>query len=53
MTHIDFTDIEVKEFHLKIMNNIRRIRKGKSITQLDLALTIAPIQMLPLLATNR
>ena len=40
MTHIDFTDKEVKEFHQKIINNIRRIRKEKNITQLDLALTI-------------
>jgi len=40
MTHIDFTDKEVKEFHQKIINNIKRIRKEKGITQLDLALTI-------------
>jgi transcriptional regulator with XRE-family HTH domain len=40
MTHIDFTDKEVKEFHQKIINNIRHIRKEKGITQLDLALTI-------------
>ena len=40
MTHIDFTDKEVKEFHQKIIDNIRHIRKEKGITQLDLALTI-------------
>jgi len=40
MTHIDFTDKEVKEFHQKIISNIKRIRKEKRITQLDLALTI-------------
>jgi transcriptional regulator with XRE-family HTH domain len=40
MDHIEFSDTEVKDFHLKIMDNIRRIRKEKSITQLDLALTI-------------
>ena len=40
MTHIDFTDKEVKEFHQKIINNIKYIRKEKGITQLDLALTI-------------
>jgi len=40
MTHIDFTDKEVKEFHQKIINNIKRIRKEKGVTQLDLALTI-------------
>jgi transcriptional regulator with XRE-family HTH domain len=40
MTHIDFTDKEVKKFHQKIINNIRHIRKEKGITQLDLALTI-------------
>ena len=40
MNHIEFSDREVKDFYLKIMNNIRRIRKEKGITQLDLALTI-------------
>ena len=40
MTHIDFTNNEVKEFHQRIISNIKRIRKEKSITQLDLALTI-------------
>ena len=40
MNHIEFTDKEVKAFHRKIIENIKRIRKGKGITQLELALTI-------------
>ena len=36
----EFVEEEVKEFHQKIVNNIKRIRKEKDITQLDLALTI-------------
>jgi len=37
---IEFSEDEIKKFHLKITNNIKRIRKSKNITQLDLALTI-------------
>jgi len=40
MDHIEFTDKEVKAFHRKIIENIKRIRKDKGITQLELALTI-------------
>jgi len=40
MKHIEFTDKEVKAFHGKIIENIKRIRKDKGITQLELALTI-------------
>ena len=40
MEHIEFTDKEVNAFHRKIIENIRRIRKEKGITQLELALTI-------------
>ncbi len=40
MKHIDFTDAEVVIFHKLISDNIKRIRKEKGITQLDLALTI-------------
>ncbi len=40
MEHIEFTDKEVKAFHKKIIENIKRIRKDKGITQLELALTI-------------
>ena len=40
MEYLEFTDKEVREFHNVISDNIKRIRKEKSITQLDLALTI-------------
>ena len=40
MDHIDCSDDEIQKFHQKIAANIRNIRKEKSITQLDLALTI-------------
>ena len=40
MKYIEFTDIEVEIFHQLISDNIKRIRKEKGITQLDLALTI-------------
>jgi len=40
MDHIEYTDEEIQKFHQKIAANIRKIRKEKGITQLDLALTI-------------
>lgn len=40
MEHIEFTDNEILNFHHKITENIKRIRKEKGITQLDLALAI-------------
>ena len=40
MDYLEFTDEEVKKFHRVISDNIKRIRKSKKITQLDLALTI-------------
>ena len=40
MDHIEYTDEEIRKFHQKIATNIRKIRKEKGITQLDLALTI-------------
>jgi len=40
MQHFEFTDSEVKAFHQKIIDNIKRIRKEKGITQLELALSI-------------
>lgn len=40
MNHIEYTDEEIQQFHKKIVNNIKKIRKEKDITQLDLALTI-------------
>lgn len=40
MNHIEYTDEEIQKFHKKIVSNIKKIRKEKDITQLDLALTI-------------
>ena len=40
MNHIEYTDGEIQQFHQKIVTNIKKIRKEKGITQLDLALTI-------------
>ncbi|BAF73376.1 helix-turn-helix domain-containing protein [Sulfurovum sp. NBC37-1] len=40
MDHIEYSDEEIRKFHQKIATNIRKIRKEKGITQLDLALTI-------------
>jgi len=40
LKYTEFTEKEVKVFHQLISANIKRIRKEKNITQLDLALTI-------------
>ena len=40
MEYIKFSDEEIKKFHQLISENVKRIRKEKNITQLDLALTI-------------
>ena len=40
MDYIEYTNEEIQEFHKKIAANIRKIRKEKGISQLDLALTI-------------
>ena len=40
MKYIEFSDEEIKRFHRIISENVKRIRKEKNITQLDLALTI-------------
>ena len=40
MNYLEFTDEEVEKFHRVISDNIKKIRKEKNITQLDLALTI-------------
>jgi len=40
LDYLEFTDDEVKKFHRVISANVKRIRKAKNITQLDLALTI-------------
>lgn len=40
MNYIEFTDEEVKAFYRLIATNIKKFRKEKKISQLDLALTI-------------
>jgi len=40
MKYLEFSDNQIKIYHSLIANNIRKIRKEKNITQLDLALTI-------------
>ena len=40
MKYIEVTNKEITIFHKLISNNIKKIRKDKNITQLDLALTI-------------
>lgn len=37
---LDIGDEDVKSFHYKIMENVKRIRKSKKISQTDLAQTI-------------
>ena len=37
---LDIGDKDVKDFHKKIIENVKRIRKSKNITQSDLAQTI-------------
>jgi len=40
LNYLKLTDKEVENFHRQIANNIKKIRKEKNLTQLDLALTI-------------
>ena len=40
MEYFEFSDEEIKNFHRVISNNIKKIRKKKNISQLDLALAI-------------
>ncbi len=40
MNFINVSDIDIQNFYKKVANNIKKIRKKKKITQLDLALTI-------------
>ncbi|TQV63349.1 MAG: helix-turn-helix transcriptional regulator [Sulfurovum sp.] len=40
MNYIEFTDEELKSFYRLIANNVKKIRKEKKVSQLDLALTI-------------
>lgn len=40
MKYIEFKEKDIKKLHQTIANNVKKIRKEKRITQLDLALTI-------------
>jgi transcriptional regulator with XRE-family HTH domain len=40
LLHVSFRKNEVERFHRLVANNIKKIRKEKGVTQLDLALTI-------------
>jgi len=40
LKYIEVSEEEIKKFHRLISNNVKKIRKAKNITQLDLALTI-------------
>jgi transcriptional regulator with XRE-family HTH domain len=38
--YLDIDEEDIKEFHLKIVNNVKQIRKEKNITQTELSQTI-------------
>ena len=38
--YLDIDDEDVRKFHLKVVENVKRIRKEKNITQTDLSQTI-------------
>ena len=38
--YLDIDEEDIKEFHLKIVNNVKRIRKEKNFTQTELSQTI-------------
>jgi transcriptional regulator with XRE-family HTH domain len=40
LEYLDIEDKDVKEFHTKIMENVKRIRKAKKVSQTELAQTI-------------
>lgn len=40
LEYLDIEDKDVKEFHIKIMENVKRIRKAKKVSQTELAQTI-------------
>jgi len=40
LDYLEFTDDDVKSFHRFITENIKKLRKDKKMTQLDLALSI-------------
>ncbi|RLA79828.1 MAG: XRE family transcriptional regulator [Epsilonproteobacteria bacterium] len=40
LEYLDIEDKDVKLFHIKIMNNVKKLRKEKNISQTELAQTI-------------
>lgn len=40
LLHLEVDEKEINEFHRKIANNVKRIRKEKDISQTDLAISI-------------
>ena len=40
LLHLDIDEKEIEQFHKKIANNVKSIRKEKNISQADLALSI-------------
>ena len=40
MDYLSITDADINKLHKSTVNNVKKIRKQKNITQLDLALTI-------------
>ena len=40
LEHLDIDDKDVMEFHKKIVENVKKIRKEKKVTQTELAQTI-------------
>jgi len=40
LEHIEIDDEEIRTFYETIARNVKKVRKSKNVTQLDLALTI-------------
>ncbi len=40
LDYVDFSEKEIELFYKRIVKNVKRIRKHKNVSQLDLALTI-------------
>lgn len=40
LLHLDIDEKEIEQFHKKIAENVKRIRKEKKVSQTDLALSI-------------
>jgi len=40
LNYLEIEDKDIKEFHKRVANNVKKIRKEKNITQTDLSQTI-------------